>query len=113
MFDQSLVLYSPLFPDGVKGIEGRGKIEQNFLKSMPDFEFKILDIASNGGFVAAELIGAGASTGPVEILDRPPIPPTGSSCGIQTWLFRVNSKGLIEEERYYHDSAVVLKQLRG
>ncbi len=44
---------------------------------MPDFEFKILDIASKGGFVAAELIGAGTSTGPAEIPGRPPIPPTG------------------------------------
>jgi hypothetical protein len=34
---------------------------------MPDFEFKILDIAAKGGFVAAELIGAGTSMGPAEL----------------------------------------------
>jgi hypothetical protein len=30
MLDPSIVLYSPLFPDGVRGIEARKKIEENF-----------------------------------------------------------------------------------
>jgi len=37
----------------------RDKIDENFFKSMPDFEFRILNIAAKGEFVAAELVGVG------------------------------------------------------
>jgi len=33
---------------------------------MPDFQFKVVNIAAKGDFVAAELVGAGTSTGPTE-----------------------------------------------
>ena len=37
---------------------------------MPDFQFKVVNIAANGEFVATELAGAGISTGPTYYYDR-------------------------------------------
>lgn len=67
MLDPNIVLYSPLYPNGVRGLAAHHEADVKFFKSMPDFQFKIQRIAANGDFVAAELTGAGTSTGPAEL----------------------------------------------
>jgi predicted ester cyclase len=68
---------------------------------MTDFRFKVVNISAKGDFVAAELVGAGTSTGPTQLPGRDPIPPTGRRAEFRlAGLFRVNSDGLIAEERY-------------
>jgi limonene-1,2-epoxide hydrolase len=63
LLDPDIVFRSPLFSSPVRGIEARrGEIE-NFLTSMPDFEFNLIGIAAEGDFVATELVGSGTSTG--------------------------------------------------
>ncbi len=79
---------------------------------MPDFQFKVVNIAVNGDFVATELVGAGTSTGPTELPGRDPIPPTGRRVEFGlAGFFRVNSAGLITEERYYYDRMALMQQL--
>jgi predicted ester cyclase len=112
LLDPALVFYSPLFPDGVKGIEARKKTDENFLKSLPDFQFTILRMASKEGFVASELVGSGTSTGPAVLPGRPPIPPTGRRVEFRLGgFFNLNSKGLINEERYIYDRVVIIQGL--
>src|SRR6266851_9705618 len=97
---------------GVMGLDAHRKTNQQFWKSMPDFQFKVVNIAANGDFVATELVGAGTSTGPTELPGRDPIPPTGRQVEFGlAGFFRVDSDGLIAEERYYHDRLALLQQL--
>jgi predicted ester cyclase len=112
MLDQNIVLYSPLYPNGVKGLAAHHEADVKFFKSMPDFEFKVQRIAAKEDFVAAELTGRGTSTGPAELPGRPPLQPTGRRVEFQlASFFRVNPKGLIEEEKYIYDRLVFLQQI--
>jgi predicted ester cyclase len=112
MLDPNIILYSPLYPNGVKGLAAHHEADARFFKSMPDFQFKIQRIAAKDDFVAAELTGTGTSTGPAELPGRPPLQPTGRRVEFQlASFFRVNSKGLIEEEKYVYDRLVFLQQI--
>ena len=112
MLDPNIVLYSPLYPNGVRGLAAHHEADVKFFKSMPDFQFKIQRIAAKDDFVAAELTGTGTSTGPAELPGRAPLQPTGRRIefGLASF-FRVNSKGLIEEEKYVYDRLVFLQQI--
>ena len=54
-----IVLYSPLFADGIRGRDGHRQINERFFKSMPDFQFKVMNVAAKGDFVAAGAGGRG------------------------------------------------------
>lgn len=108
-----IVISSPLLA-GVRGLDAHRRTNQQFWKSMPDFQFKVVNIAAKGDFVATELVGAGTSTGPTELPGRDPIPPTGKRVEFGlAGFFRVNSNGLITEERYYYDRMALMQQLNG
>src|SRR6266851_1550840 len=97
---------------GVRDLDAHRKTKQQFWKSMPDFQFKVVNIAANGDFVATELVGAGTSTGPTELPGRDPIPPTGRPVEFGlAGFFCVDSDGLIAEECYYYDRMALLQQL--
>ncbi len=111
MLDPKYVSHDPLVPNPPKGKEVYRKMTEYFFKAFPDVKFKILNIAAKGGFVAAEVVYAGTFKGPVELRGRT-IPPTGSRFEAKAAMFvRVNSKGLIAENRYYYDPADFLQQL--
>ena len=76
LLDPDIAFQSPLFSDPVRGIKARTEVNENFLTSMPDFAYRLIRIASEGDFVAAELVGTGTSTGPTRLPGRDPIPPT-------------------------------------
>jgi predicted ester cyclase len=101
-----------LFSDPVRGIKARTEVNENFLTSMPDFAYRLIRIASEGDFVAAELVGTGTSTGPTKLPGRDPIPPTGRHVEFpMAGFFRVTREGKIAEERYYYDRLTLLQQL--
>ena len=56
--DPDVVFQSPLFR--VKGVQARTDVNEGFMTSMPDFEYKLLRIVGDDDFVAAELLGAGS-----------------------------------------------------
>jgi steroid delta-isomerase-like uncharacterized protein len=113
MLAPDIVISSPLLA-GVRGLAAHRQTNEQFWKSMPDFQFKVINIAANGDFVATELVGAGTSTGPTELPGRDPIPPTGRRVEFGlAGFFRVNSDGLIAEERYYYDRMALIPQLTG
>jgi steroid delta-isomerase-like uncharacterized protein len=112
LLDPDIVFQSPLFSDPVRGIKARNEVNANFMTSMPDFEYRLLRIASEGDYVAAELVGTGTSTGPAKLPGRDPIPPTGRHVEFpMAGFFRVTPEGKIAEERYYYDRLVLLQQL--
>src|SRR5258708_16886435 len=103
LLDPDIVFRSPLFSSPVRGLEARkGEIE-TFLTSMPDFEFKLIGIASEGNFVATELVGSGTSTGRAILPGRDPIPPSGRHVEFgMAGFFRVTAEGKIAEARRYY-----------
>jgi len=112
LLDPDIVFRSPLFSSPVRGIEARRGVDENFLTSMPDFEFKLIGIAAEGDFVATELVGSGTSTGPAMLPGRDPIPPTGRHVEFgMAAFYRVTSGGKIAEERYYYDRLTMIQQL--
>jgi len=112
LLDPDISFRSPLFSSPVRVIEARKGVDENFLTSMPDFAFKLVEIAANGQFVATELIGSGTSTGPAKLPGRDPIPPTGRHVEFgMAGVFHVNSQGKITDERYYYDRLDLIQQL--
>jgi predicted ester cyclase len=94
-----------------KGTEAERKSSGDAMKAFPDMNFKILNIAAKGGFVAAETILTATFKGPWEVGGRT-IPPTGRHLEAKWAMFlRVNSRGLITEKRDYFDSAGLFQQL--
>jgi steroid delta-isomerase-like uncharacterized protein len=112
LLDPDIVFQSPLFSNPVRGTEARTEVNENFMTSMPDFEYRLIRIASDGDYVAAELDGAGTSIGPTKLPGRDPLPPTGRHVEFaMAGFFRVTPEGKIAEERYYYDRLDLLQQL--
>ena len=112
LLDPDIAFQSPLFSEPVRGIAARTEVNQNFMTSMPDFAYRLIRMASDGDYVAAELIGTGTSTGPTILPGRDPLPPTGRHVEFaMAGFFRVTPEGKIAEERYYYDRLVLLQQL--
>jgi steroid delta-isomerase-like uncharacterized protein len=112
LLDPDIAFQSPLFSDPVRGIRARTEVNENFMTSMPDFQYRLIRIASDGDYVAAELVGTGTSTGPTKLPGRDPIPPTGRKVEFpMAGFFRVTAEGKIAEERYYYDRLILLQQL--
>jgi steroid delta-isomerase-like uncharacterized protein len=112
LLDPDIAFQSPLFSDPVRGIKARTEVNENFMTSMPDFQYRLIRIASDGDYVAAELVGTGTSTGPTKLPGRDPIPPTGRHVEFpMAGFFRVTAEGKIAEERYYYDRLILLQQL--
>jgi len=112
ILDPDYLAYEPLSPEPLKGRETLRKVNEDLLKAFPDFEFRILNIMTKGGLVAAECVMSGTFKGLFEFAGRT-IPPTGRRFETRiVWLVRVNSKGLLAEGRnYYYDQAGFYKQL--
>jgi limonene-1,2-epoxide hydrolase len=54
LLDPDIVFQSPLFANPIRGIAARNEVNDNFMTSMPDFEYRLIRIASDGDFVAAD-----------------------------------------------------------
>ena len=112
LLDPDIVFQSPLFSEPIRGTAARTEVNENFMASMPDFAYRLVRIASDGDYVAAELVGTGTSTGPAKLPARDPIPPTGRRVEFAiAGFFRVTPEGKVAEERYYYDRLALLQQL--
>jgi steroid delta-isomerase-like uncharacterized protein len=110
MLDPNFVQYSPVLPEPVKGRDAWRKNSEPSFKAFPDAEFRILNIMAKGDTVASEALQTGTFKAPLEFFGRT-IPPTGRRAEIRMAVFhRVNSKGLIAEERVYEDMAEIYRQ---
>src|SRR5260370_34728436 len=103
LLDPDIVFQSPLFSNPVRGTAARTEVNENFLTSMPDFAYRLIRMAADGDFVAAELVGAGTSTGPAALPRGAPTPPTGPP--IACWMagvFRATPEGTITKETHVY-----------
>ena len=108
--DPSYIAHSP-FAGKIEGKEAARKFFETFLNAFTDQELKILSIVTKGDTVAFEYKLTATFKGPLRTFQGT-IPPTGRRIEFAAGeFFRVNSKGLITEERPYYDSTSFLKQL--
>ncbi len=108
MLDPDFVSVDPLNP--AKNREEYLKSQEPTFKAFPDFEVKILNILAKGDTVAVESSGSVTFKNPFEIAGQT-IPPTGRRITSKiAFFYKVNSNGLIEEEREYYDTAELLRE---
>jgi len=99
LLDPDVLSYDPSFPEPVRGRDACRKASE-ILATVPDLKIGILNIMSKGDAVAGEFVTTFL------------MPPTGRRIELRyAKFFRVNSKGLIAEEREYSDSAEKERQL--
>jgi predicted ester cyclase len=112
MLDSDYTIYDPSLQEPTRGREFVRKLNEEFLKAIPDMKFRILNVMAKGDTVAAEAIMYGTFKGPVEFMGRT-IPPTGGHVELQlVTIWRVNSKSLLAEARNYsYGMAGLLQQL--
>ena len=111
IYAEDAVMYMPGEPEAIRGRKAIIKNQAAFIRAMPDMTMKLKIIASQGNYVAFEGIVTGTFTGPLTSPEGD-IQPTGRSAKIGLAFFaKVNSDGLIEEDKTYFDNLDFFKQL--
>ena len=95
-------------------LRGRKAIEENydaFFSGFPNIETEFPLIMVSGDHIMVEGITKGTHTGPFPTPEGD-VPATGRKIEFRFgFVLKVNSEGLIEEDRTYFDSAVLMNQL--
>ncbi len=103
-----------IMPGEAEPVRGKEAIEKNqavFLRAMPDFKIEFTLIFYSGNHIVFEGVGRGTFTGPLASPEGD-IPPTGRSINLKfAFIAKVNSDGLIEEDRTYFDNADFMQQM--
>ena len=108
--DPSYVVHGP-FAGKAEGREAGRKTYETILNAFTGQEIKILNMMTKGDTVVTEYMWTATFTGPLQT-SQGTLPPNGRRIEYAAAeFFRVNSKGLITEERAYYDSYGILKQL--
>ena len=106
------VNYFPGSPEGIQGRDAIRKFNETMAKAFQDTEMKLSNVIPKGDTVAAEFVFKGKNTGPLELPTGATLPATNRQVTIPGALFlRVNTEGLIAEQRVYFDNASFLQQL--
>lgn len=104
-------VYDPMYPQPLQGRDAIRQDFEEFTTAFPDAEFTPGAIIQSGDTVAFELTAGGTHTGP---LAGPggPIPATNRRVIMPIAAFaRIDSEGLVAEERRYFDVASLMQQL--
>ena len=109
LLDPDYMSYDPTFPEPVKGIEPLRK----FFEMLEKVEMKtrIISMMSKGDTVAAELEVTCTLRRSGEIVHNEELPSDHPFVVRFAKFYRVNSKGLLAEEREYSDTATKLHAL--
>ena len=110
--DPNFVAYDPLLPEPIKGKEAERKAHEVNFEAFPDLHLECLSLTVTGDVMAGEYVLTGTFKRPLK-LPMGTIPPTGKRAEVRYALFsRLNSKGLVLDQRiYYYDLPGFMKQL--
>ena len=105
------VLHDPQYPEPKKGRAAIQKDIEDFFSAFPDIQFEVTGVVDGGESSAIQGVGSGTHKGPMEGPGGQ-IAPTNKQVSIPFAAFvKVNSDGLISEERRYYDMAGMMMQL--
>jgi len=100
--------------EGSEVFQGREAIKESYaasLRAFPDMEPEFWNIMSCGEYFIYEGTSRGTHTGPLATPEGD-IPPTGRKIEIRfAFIAKMNSEGLVQEDRTYFDSALMMQQL--
>ena len=98
-------------PEPVQGREAIQKGYESFLRAFPDLTMSYTHIFADQDHFIVEGISKGTNTGPMMTPDGE-IPATGRTINLRFAFFaKLNSEGLIVEDRTYSDNAEMMSQL--
>lgn len=105
------VVYDPTYPAPLRGREAITRDAEVFFRAFPDLKVELVSEAEKGDQGAAEFRMTGTHRGPLET-PQGSIPPTNKRIDLKgvSWT-RLNSQGLVIEERRYYDTATFMQQL--
>lgn len=110
-YAENAVLFDPQYPEPKRGRGAVLKDIQDFFTAFPDIQFNVTNIVASGDHAAVHGVGAGTHRGSMEGPSGT-ISATNKRAEIPFAAFiRLDSQGLIEEERRYYDMAGMMMQL--
>jgi steroid delta-isomerase-like uncharacterized protein len=111
LYAEDVVVQDPQYP---RPLSGRAAVAQDAVdlrRAMPDARFTLHAVLQDGATVAVQYGLSGTHLGPLSLPDGE-IAPTGKTLDLSGAVFsRVDSEGLVVEERRYYDLAGVLAQV--
>ena len=111
LFAPDAVDINPLLPEPLRGREAIRKTAETFRRAFPDTQFRFLNTIARNNLVVVEGVMSGTHTGPLEG-PTGSIPPTNRRFELpHVRICRVDSQGLIAEQRFYFDPATFFRQL--
>ena len=101
----------PAYPEVLRGRESVRKDMTDFIRALPDLQVRVQRVIDNGETCAIEVGMSGTHKGPL-VLATGHVPATNKRVNVGGALIvRLDSQGLIAEERRYYDLAGMLNQL--
>ena len=111
-YSADAVVLDPQYPEALRG---RAAIERDmaeFVAAFPDLRAQVTRTLFDGATHALEMTVSGTNTGPLALPTGDTIPATNRRLELHMAVFgRVDSEGLVVEERRYFDIAGQLAQL--
>ncbi len=110
-YAETTVTYDPAQAQPLHGKDAVAQDAQEFFRAFPDLKVQAVRVLDKGDRAAVEASFTGTHKGP---LTGPAgqIPPTNRRIEMRGMaFFRLNSQGLVTEERRYYDTGAMLSQL--
>ena len=105
-------IHDPGTPESIKGREAIRQNLSSWMQAFPDLKFEIVEpVLSEGSNVGFQVRLSGTHSGDL-VGPQGTVAPTNKAIqftGVGFW--RINSQGLISEERRYYDTAELMRQL--
>ena len=109
--DDTIVL-DPQYPEALRGRAAVERDTADFVKAFPDLRAQVTRTLFDGATHALEMTVSGTNSGPLALPTGATAPPTNRRVELHMAVFgRVDSEGLVVEERRYFDIASLLAQL--
>lgn len=111
LYAEDATMVMPGEPEPVRGREAIEMNQAAFIRAMPDFNVEFTLVLISEDYIFFEGVTKGTFTGTLATPEGD-IPPTGKSATIKfAFIAKVNTDGLIQEDRTYYDTAEFMRQL--
>ena len=111
LYSENQVTIVPGEPDPLRGRPAKAEMLARLFRGFPDLTLTLSLILPSGDHVVCEGTMRGTHTGPLVSRDDE-VPPTGRAITLPiVYILKVDSDGLVSEDRTYLDNAALLAQM--
>jgi steroid delta-isomerase-like uncharacterized protein len=112
LYAEDAVVHHPLSPAVASGRDAIRAGQQKMFDAFSEVEIELRSVLESPRTCAAEVVLRATHTGPLDIGDEQPVPPTHIRIEDHAiWVIELADDGLISEERDYFDTSAALTQL--